>query len=264
MSSKIIIITKYCFLFCQDSPAVYTHSVGRSRCSSNASSSSPLSSGSTVSQGIMISNPSIPPHSAMIGDEGFRLYDLSAFVEFNRTMPATHPSLIYPSSEAYSINQHDLLRLHANDIQIKNIQTFETISIDQIFDKFPHHDGLKNLFERNPYGSFFLIKFWADVPITPTSTNPMNMRDESFFTSFSYTSCSNRPIHISTRLCSFGKQVLEKVETSDHPQRDQFDQFVYRLDRSPLCDYMVQFIQKLRSLPNTCMMNSVLEVKIIY
>ncbi|CAF4112421.1 unnamed protein product, partial [Rotaria sordida] len=241
------------------SPAVHTHAAGRSRCSSNTSSSSPLSSGSTVSQGLMITNSSITP-LAIIGDESFRLYELSAFVEINRTIATTHPSLIYPTSEAYSAHQHDLIRLHANDIQMKNIQTFETISIDQIFDKFPHYDGLKDLYERNPYGSFFLIKFWADVPISSSITNSINIRDESFFTSFTYTSCSNRPIHISTRLCSFGKQVLEKVETSEHPQRDQFDQYIYRFDRSPLCDYMVQFIQKLRSLPNTCMMNSVLEM----
>jgi transcriptional enhancer factor len=233
----------------------------RSRCSSNTSSSSPLSSGSTASQNVIIPNPTISSF-AIIGNENFRLYDLNAFAEIKRTIGGTtHPSLIYPSSDAYSIHQHDLLRLHANDIHMKNIHTFETISIDQIFDKFPHYDGLKDLFENNPDGSFFLIKFWADVSLSSTITNSINIRDESFFTSYTYTSCSNRPIHISTRLCSFGKQVLEKVETSEHPQRDQFDQFIYRFDRSPLCDYMVQFIQKLRSLPNPYMMNSVLEVK---
>jgi transcriptional enhancer factor len=58
--------------------------------------------------------------------------------------------------------------------------------------------------------------------------------------------------------------VLEKVDASEHPQRDQYDQFVYRFDRTPLCEYMVQFIQKLRSLPNAYMMNSVLEVSIIF
>ena len=208
----------------------------------------------------MIPNPSISS-LAIIGDENFRLYELNAFVEFKRTIATANLSLIYPTAEAYSIHQHDLLRLHANDIQMKHIQTFETISIDQIFDKFPYNDGLKDLFERNPYGSFFLIKFWADVPLSSTITNTMNFHDESYFTSFTFTSCSNRPINISTRLCSFGKKVLEKVETSEQPQRDQFDQYVYRCDRSPLCDYMVQFIQKLRSLPNTSMMNSVLEVR---
>ena len=145
---------------------------------------------------------------------------------------------------------------------MKTIQTFETISIDQIFDKFPRYEGLKDLYEQNPDRQFFLIKFWADVSLSTSSIpNSINIRDESLFTSYTYTSCSNRPIHISTRLCSFGKQVLEKVETSEHPQRDQFDQYIYRFDRSPLCDYMVQFIQKLRSLPNVEMMNSVLEVK---
>ncbi len=224
-----------------------------------------MSSGSVGSQGVLIPNPSISP-LAVIGDENFRLYDLSAVAEIKRTIGTTitHPSLIYPASEAYSVDQHDLLRLYANDIRMKNIHTFETISIDQIFDKFPHYDGLKDLYERNPDGSFFLIKFWADVPIPSSITNTMNVRDESFFTSFTYTSSSNRPIHISTRLCSFGKQVLEKVDASEHPQRDQYDQFVYRFDRTPLCEYMVQFIQKLRSLPNAYMMNSVLEVSIIF
>jgi transcriptional enhancer factor len=239
------------------SPVVYNHGKGRSRCSSNASSSSPLSSGSTASQNLMITNSTVSPF-AIIGDENFRLYDLNTFAEIKRAIVPTHPSLIYPSTEAHFIHQHDLLRLHANDIQMKNIHTFETISIDQIFDKFPRYDGLKDLFEHNSDGPFFLIKFWADVSIS-SMANTMNIRDESFFTSYTYASCSNRPIHVATRLCSFGKQVLEKVETSEHPQRDQFDQFIYRFDRSPLCDYMVQFIQKLRSLPNTYMMNSVLE-----
>ena len=203
---------------------------------------------------------SIPLPLAVIGNENFRLYDLSAFIELKRT---TNSSLIYPYTETCSSYQHDLLRLHADDIQIKNLQTFETISIDQIFDKFPRYDGLKDLFEHNPNGSFFLIKFWADVTISSIITNSIINRDESFFTSYSYTSSSNRPIHISTRLCSFGKQVLEKVETSEYPQRDQSEQFIYHFDRSPLCEYMIQFIQKLRSLPNTSMMNSVLEVRLL-
>lgn len=217
------------------------HAKNRSRCSSNTSSSS-------TSQ----------THSlAMIGDEHFRLYEINALAEIKRNPSATHPSLIYPKSEAYtSIHHHDLLRLHANDIQMKTNSAFETISIDQIFDKFPRYDGLKDLFESNPTGSFYLIKFWADVSLSSSSNN----REESFFTSYTYLSHVNRPIHLSTRLCSFGKQVLEKVETCEHPQRDQYEQFVYRFDRSPLCDYMVQFIQKLRSLPNAYLMNSVLEV----
>ncbi|CAF1068508.1 unnamed protein product [Adineta ricciae] len=246
-------------MFLPNSPIAHTHGTGRSRCSSNASSSSPLSSGSTGSQTVTMVNPVIYPLAA-IGGEHFRLHDLSAVIEIKRTIGTTpHQSLIYPPAEIYTTEQRDLVHLHANDIRMKNIHAFETISIDQIFDKFPRNDGLKDLFERNPDGSFYLIKFWADVPIPPPITSALNIRDESFFTSFAYSSSTNRPIHISTRLCSFGKQVLEKVDMSENPQLDSFQQFVHRFDRTPLCEYMVQFIQKLRSLPNAYMMNSVLE-----
>lgn len=241
----------------------HPHAPNRSRCSSNASSSSLLSSGSTASQTVLLANLSLPS-TAIIGDEHFRLYELNGFAEIKRNLPSTHPSLIYPNADAYtSIHHHDLLRLHANDIQMKSNSPFETISIDQIFDKFPRYDGLKDLFESNPTGSFYLIKFWADVSLSSSAiANAINLRDESFFTSYTYLSHFNRPIHLSTRLCSFGKQVLEKVETCEHPQRDQYEQFIYRFDRAPLCDYMVQFIQKLRSLPNPYLMNSVLEVSV--
>ena len=243
------------------SPTVYSHDAARSRSLSNTSSSSPSSSGSTGSQGIMVTSAASLAQ-ASIGDDNFRLYELNAFVEVKRTPPGpTHASPIYPPSEAYGAYQHDLLRLHANDIQMKNTPTFETISIDQIFDKFPRQDGLKDLFEHNPDGSFFLIKFWADVLMPPSIVNSGSHRDESFFTSYSYASCSDRPINVATRLCSFGRQVLEKVEINEHPQRDPVDQFIYRFDRAALCDYMVQFIQKLRSLRNADLMNCVLEVR---
>ena len=241
------------------SPTVHSHVPGRSRCSSNASSSSLISSGSTASQNPILANISLPS-CAMIGDEKFHLFELNVFAELKRIIGPIHPSLIYPNSDAYAIHHHDLLRLHANDIQMKSNASFETISIDQIFDKFPRYDGLKDLFENNPDGSFYLIKFWADVSLSSSMSNAIQIRDESFFTSYTYLSHLNRPIHLSTRLCSFGKQVLEKVETSEHPQRDQYEQFIHRFDRSALCDYMVQFIQKLRSLPNPYLMNSVLEV----
>ena len=133
-----------------------------------------MSSGSTGSQGVMIKNSSISSF-AIIGDENFCLHDLNAVVEVKRPINTTHPSLIYPIPEAHSIQQHDLVRLNANDIQMKTLHTFETISIDQIFDKFPRYDGLKDLFEHNPDGSFFLIKFWADVSLSSSIINSINV-----------------------------------------------------------------------------------------
>lgn len=64
-------------------------------------------------------------------------------------------------------------------------------------------------------------------------------------------------ITCSTKVCSFGKQVVEKVET-EYP-RFENGRFVYRINRSPMCEYMINFIHKLKHLPEKYMMNSVLE-----
>ena len=72
-----------------------------------------------------------------------------------------------------------------------------------------------------------------------------------------YESTENMTIQCSTKVCSFGKQVVEKVET-EYAQF-QGGRFVYKLHRSPMCEYMINFIHKLKSLPEKYMMNSVLE-----
>lgn len=108
-----------------------------------------------------------------------------------------------------------------------------------------------------------------------------------------YESSENMTITCSTKVCSFGKQVVEKVEvwtqvfpsceseqvTVMHlcialhsyyfnyfvffPQteyaRFENGRFVYRISRSPMCEYMINFIHKLKHLPEKYMMNSVLE-----
>ena len=51
--------------------------------------------------------------------------------------------------------------------------------------------------------------------------------------------------------------MVEKVETEY--ARYQDGRYVYKLDRSPMCEYMINFIHKLKSLPEKYMMNSVLE-----
>ncbi|KAI4529449.1 hypothetical protein MG293_020697 [Ovis ammon polii] len=61
----------------------------------------------------------------------------------------------------------------------------------------------------------------------------------------------------SSKVCSFGKQVVEKVEMERAQLED--GRFVYRLLRSPMCEYLVNFLHKLRQLPERYMMNSVLE-----
>ena len=64
-------------------------------------------------------------------------------------------------------------------------------------------------------------------------------------------------IQCSTKVCSFGKQVVEKLETEF--ARFEGGRFVYKIQRSPMCEYMINFILKLKNLPEKYMMNSVLE-----
>ncbi|GAB0177454.1 transcriptional enhancer factor TEF-3 [Grus japonensis] len=87
-----------------------------------------------------------------------------------------------------------------------------------------------------------------------------NIEDESrsfYGVSSQYESPENMVITCSTKVCSFGKQVVEKVETEY--ARYENGHYSYRIHRSPLCEYMINFIHKLKHLPEKYMMNSVLE-----
>ncbi|KAG8509085.1 Transcriptional enhancer factor TEF-3, partial [Galemys pyrenaicus] len=129
----------------------------------------------------------------------------------------------------------------------------EAVDIRQIYDKFPEKKGgLKELFERGPANAFFLVKFWADL-----NTNIEDEGSSFYGVSSQYESPENMIITCSTKVCSFGKQVVEKVETEY--ARYENGHYSYRIHRSPLCEYMINFIHKLKHLPEKYMMNSVLE-----
>jgi hypothetical protein len=64
-------------------------------------------------------------------------------------------------------------------------------------------------------------------------------------------------ISCSTKVCSFGNQVVEKVE-NEHAQYES-GRYVYRFENSPMCEYMITFINKLKQLPEKNLKNSVLE-----
>uniref|UniRef100_A0A3Q2WTC1 TEA domain transcription factor 4 n=1 Tax=Haplochromis burtoni TaxID=8153 RepID=A0A3Q2WTC1_HAPBU len=93
-----------------------------------------------------------------------------------------------------------------------------------------------------------------------TADLSVNLQDDSSFfygVSSQYESSENMIITSSTKVCSFGKQVVEKVETEY--ARFENGRYVFRIHRSPLCEYMINFIHKLKHLPEKYMMNSVLE-----
>ncbi|XP_057193728.1 TEA domain family member 3 b isoform X6 [Triplophysa rosa] len=130
----------------------------------------------------------------------------------------------------------------------------EAVDIRQIYDKFPEKKGgLKDLYEKGPQNAFFLVKFWADLNNGGVQDGP-----GSFYgVSSQYSSTENMTITVSTKVCSFGKQVVEKVETEY--ARVEGGKCLYRIHRSPMCEYMINFIHKLKHLPEKYMMNSVLE-----
>uniref|UniRef100_A0AAY5K0L1 YAP binding domain-containing protein n=1 Tax=Esox lucius TaxID=8010 RepID=A0AAY5K0L1_ESOLU len=173
-----------------------------------------------------------------IGTTKLRLVEFSAFLEQQR--------------DPDSYNKHLFVHIGQTNYSYSD-PLLESVDIRQIYDKFPEKKGgLKDLFGKGPYNSFFLVKFWADLNC--------NIQDESgafYGVTSQYESSENMTITCSTKVCSFGKQVVEKVETEY--ARFENGRFVYRISRSPMCEYMINFIHKLKHLPEKYMMNSVLE-----
>ncbi|XP_034028392.1 transcriptional enhancer factor TEF-5 isoform X5 [Thalassophryne amazonica] len=129
----------------------------------------------------------------------------------------------------------------------------ESIDVKQIYDKFSEKKGgLKELYEKGPHNAFFLVKFWADL-----SSDIEEGSGVFYGVSSQYSGTENITISVSTKVCSFGKQVVEKVETEYANMEG--GKYVFRIHRSPMCEYMINFIHKLKHLPEKYMMNSVLE-----
>ncbi|XP_078402925.1 transcriptional enhancer factor TEF-5-like isoform X2 [Cetorhinus maximus] len=173
-----------------------------------------------------------------IASSKLRLLEYSAFVEMQRD-PETY-------------NKHLFVHIGQTNPSYSD-PLLEAVDIRQIYDKFPEKKGgLKELFEKGPQNAFFLVKFWADL-----NSNIQDGPGAFYGVSSQYTSSENMTITCSTKVCSFGKQVVEKVETEY--ARLENGRFVYRIHRSPMCEYMINFIHKLKHLPEKYMMNSVLE-----
>ncbi|CAB3382887.1 Hypothetical predicted protein [Cloeon dipterum] len=187
------------------------------------------------SQGQVHTSP--PWEGRAIATQKLRLIEFSAFMEQQQDQESYHKHLF----------------VHIGGTVNYNDPLLEAIDVRQIYDKFPEKKGgLKELYEKGPTNAFFLVKFWADLN--------SNIQDEAaafYGVSSQYESNENMTIACSTKVCSFSKQVVEKVEKEY--ARFENGRFVYRIPRSPMCEYMINFIHKLKHLPEKYMMNSVLE-----
>ena len=178
-----------------------------------------------------------PWQGRSISGPKLRLCEFSAFLEQTR------------DTDNYA--KH--LFVHIGSTATYSDPLLEAVDIRQIYDKFPEKKGgLKELYDKGPQSSFFLVKFWADI-----NTNEADENGAFYGVTSQYEGNENVPINCSTKVCSFGKQVVEKVET-EYPRYEN-GRFVYRIHRSPMCEYMINFIHKLKHLPEKYMMNSVLE-----
>lgn len=203
---------------------------------------SPFGIGDSKSMGLQSSAVSVSSTPAWqgraIATHRLKLNEFSAYVE--------------QRGEENNYQQH--LFVHIGRPISYSDPTLEPIDVRQIQDKFPEKKGgLKDLFERGPQDAFFLVKFWADL-----NTNIADEPGALYMVNNTYESNENMTIQCSTKVCSFGKQVVEKLET-EFAKPDGNGRFVYKIQRSPMCEYMVNFILKLKHLPEKYMMNSVLE-----
>lgn len=172
-----------------------------------------------------------------IGTPRFKLIEFSAFMEQQH------------NSDSYTKHLFVHLGGPATDISA----SIEAVDIRQIYDKFPEKKGgLRDLYEKGPQDAFFLVKFWADL-----NTEVQEEAGAFYGVTSIYESVEDITITCSTKVCSFGKQVVEKLETEHARYENQ--KYVYQIVRSPMCEYMINFIHKLKQLPEKYMMNSVLE-----
>ena len=126
------------------------------------------------------------------------------------------------------------------------------MDVRQIQGKFPGKGGLRELYEKGPAEAFFLVKCWADI-----NTNLLDVNHAFYGVTTTYASSEPMTILNSTKVCSFGEQVVQKLETEY--ARYENGRYVCKIQASPMCEYMIDFIYNLKSLPETYTKDSALE-----
>lgn len=172
-----------------------------------------------------------------------RLVEFSAFVELAPTTGST---------------RHPYIKIDYSLPNTRKTNKLERIDVSQIQDKFPDLNVSEGLYARGPADAFFLVKFWVDL----NDEHDYSIEDQNSYFGFSShfeTIELYKDIKCSTKACSYGLQVVEKVVTMYGTYNSFNGRYSYVIDRSPMCEFMIQFIKKLRQLPGPAQMNSVLE-----
>uniref|UniRef100_A0AC35U3T2 TEA domain-containing protein n=1 Tax=Rhabditophanes sp. KR3021 TaxID=114890 RepID=A0AC35U3T2_9BILA len=144
-----------------------------------------------------------------------------------------------------------------NLVEIPKLITepLEVIKADVVADKFP--TLLKELIAEGPSDAFFLAKCWVNFNF---ETPKMDAKSEAMYAVDSfYNSLFNFDISVSTKACSLGVQIIEKAEIYSPVGYDGHGVYQYRMENSPMCQYMVDLIAELKNFPDRNVVNSILE-----
>ncbi|XP_011801913.1 PREDICTED: transcriptional enhancer factor TEF-4 [Colobus angolensis palliatus] len=149
--------------------------------------------------------PSPPAWQARaLGTARLQLVEFSAFVE--------------PPDAVDSYQRHLFVHI-SQHCPSPGAPPLESVDVRQIYDKFPEKKGgLRELYDRGPPHAFFLVKFWADLNWGPSGEEAGaggSISSGGFYgVSSQYESLEHMTLTCSSKVCSFGKQVVEKVEGS--------------------------------------------------
>lgn len=165
---------------------------------------------------------------------------------------------IMPLQPTPKFTRHSYVQIDYTQALNRQTNRLEKIVVRQIQDKFPDLVDEEGLFQRGPPDVFFLVKFWADL----NNNYDYNIEDQNSCFGFSSHFETIQPyeyITCSTKACSYGMKVVEKVEKIYGKFNNSNGRYSYNVNKSPMCDFMIHFIKKLRQLQQEEHMNSVLE-----
>mmetsp|Transcript_9243 Transcript_9243/g.23717 ORF Transcript_9243/g.23717 Transcript_9243/m.23717 type:complete len:361 (-) Transcript_9243:2550-3632(-) len=165
-----------------------------------------------------------------------------------RRLPMPHP-LTMTLFAAYAKDPktdraHNLVFLDQGD----EFSDPELLDLTQVHDKFPM---LREFSECTPKSALFLVKFWVDLAFD-------DIGPEAYFgIDMAFESDESLRIECSTTVILKGRQVVEKIQVEEG--RRVAGKTVFELKDSAMCDVMVQFIDKLRTVEKPEMANRILE-----
>ncbi|CAF0936713.1 unnamed protein product [Rotaria sordida] len=166
-----------------------------------------------------------------ISSNRIKLVELAAYIESKRDMDSRH-YLLHISQEA------------GTDMKP------ERIKVSQIIDLFPM---LKELYDGGPHDAFYVVKIWVNMNYQENVTNTYH------YSSIFESSEDNINICITTKACSFGNTVAEKIENGTRKYND-IGKCIHRSIDTTMCTFMIDFMKKLKTgLYTREMMNNVLE-----